>query len=1199
MARVKVINRRQNQDLIGGNFVNTASETVFSLGRFSVESNFTGRRTRNYGNEISSFSKPITLDSLALTSSESKTIAQKTTTVELNLDRSDLTNFARFGSAAEIMRVSIRNIIQKYPASLYADTQVDIGGNITFDSFSYDNLTNTSFFRIPIQFITNDFELIFRKENTEISQDNVLKNLNISFEKYVIWRDDFPEDNTHGIIGFTGSTQSVPYLRIKCIGNPFTGVTSTTGSIDFHLKPKLVEYNKFYTNLNEIERYLLSNRRTDFSGFDIELKVPIINGSGAVDFNKQIYTWNTTDGYNLDITGGRFNNLINGLSNLGATYDDVKSDLIARLLTPSSLELYDNTDEKKMQKLLKIYGREFDEIKRFIDSLVFINKTSYDKKDNIPDVLVKNLAATFGWDVFNLVQESELVEAFFSNEVENSQNDLLPAEIDIELWRRIVINTNYYWKSKGTRHAIKSMFRLIGIPEPFINITEYVYTVDGRINPNEVDLTLDDLPSATLPYDQEGYPIAPQQNNDFFFQLSGDSDSGQAYINLYRSLGFKVNRVVDNKKAWTEQGFTERIHPTTPNYFQQNSRLLINTKEVDVTLDIARAIEYDVYCYNKEIDDPITSSAVTKPYLYVNIPFDYGVSANTFTLPELPLSGSDIQVNFNGITLTSGNTGNGDYVRVSPTAVTLNEGAAETHTNGQKDVITLTYLHDRLGSAQFTQVTYVVTAPTINGSGTELDLGIEPDGDIQLVLNGMSLTKGTSLFTGDFIINPNDRTKVIIQNTELQQYLQFNPVVRVWYIKDEGESTVEKKSEAHRVDSFTTSKLFFDPPNYIYTMDYTAFDAESIKVTVNGITLQSGRDFTLNPSNKRQISFRVGVPINLGDIIGVYYVIGEGETPPLLPPDPTFPSIQDMSFLEYLELIQRRLINVRNRKTISNFNGGYYPTVLQLYEEYIRRSKLDSDDPLLSNGYTFDNLYPFINQYNSFFTRFVNQLLPLTIIQKKSGILIRNTSFTRQKFMYRRGVNFDNNILYNGDDGAEYKKILPKGELFWSLDDVVCANPSGTTTTTSTTTTTTTTLPPTTTSGITTTSGTTTTLPPETTVFEFYGSNETSVFEEWFVDYTVELVGGSNQTINVQTDFPANSVGFNSKTEELNISGGNVTVNVGRTSGVNNLQSITYLKNNIPIFSEPEKNDTNFTFTFFNINAGDELSIQLVIEENV
>jgi hypothetical protein len=150
----------------------------------------------------------------------------------------------------------------------------------------------------------------------------------------------------------------------------------------------------------------------------------------------------------------------------------------------------------------------------------------------------------------------------------NLNENILPAEIDIELWRRILMNTNYFWKAKGTREAIKSMFLLIGIPEPFINITEYVYTVDGKINPNTVSLLQSDFPSNSLPYDNEGYPIAPLETKDFYFQVSGNTDSGQAYLDVFRMAGFNLQQTVDNKKSWIQTGVTTRIHNSTPQYNQ-------------------------------------------------------------------------------------------------------------------------------------------------------------------------------------------------------------------------------------------------------------------------------------------------------------------------------------------------------------------------------------------------------------------------------------------------------------------------------------------------------------------------------------------------------------------------------------------------------------------------------------------------------
>jgi hypothetical protein len=111
------------------------------------------------------------------------------------------------------------------------------------------------------------------------------------------------------------------------------------------------------------------------------------------------------------------------------------------------------------------------------------------------------------------------------------------------------MNTNYFWKTKGTREAIKAMFLLIGIPEPFINITEYVYTVDGKINPNTVPLKKADFPSNSLPYDTNGYPVAPLETNDFFFQISGDTDAGQHYLDVFRMAGFNLMQNRCNNKS--------------------------------------------------------------------------------------------------------------------------------------------------------------------------------------------------------------------------------------------------------------------------------------------------------------------------------------------------------------------------------------------------------------------------------------------------------------------------------------------------------------------------------------------------------------------------------------------------------------------------------------------------------------------------
>jgi hypothetical protein len=1019
MAKIKVVNKRDGKVAVGSAFRNIPSETIFSFNNFSLETNFSTRVVKNYNNTLSSFVKPITLDTLNVSYEDSLKIKNYTTNVNLNIDSSDLGSYVKYGSLKELLRVSIENIILEYPSSLYISYQTDTGTLFSVFNYSYDSIKDQSSFRVPVNGINNTFGLVINQGNEQLPQNNALRNINVSYNNYIIWRPESADTNSYQVIAFTGLSLTTPYLDVIVKGNPFPTLSggTTQGFFNYHIKPQPLYFNKFYEDLSKLEKYMVSNKTPE--GYLMTFKKPILLENGGIAYSNQDVVWTTIDGYNVDITGALYEKLLQDLGDMGDTYDKFKTDTIARFLVPQSLLLYDTTQDEKMSKLLRVYGRNFDTIKTYIDAIANISTLTYDKKNNIPDSLVKNFAKTLGWDVTTLVSDDDLLSSFFSTTAINA-NDYTPPEVDIELWRRILLNTNYLFKAKGTRHALKAMFLLVGIPEPFIDIKEYIYTVDAPIDPNTVTVSLADLPSASLPYNGEGYPIAPKETKKFYFQISGSSDSGQAYIDLYRSVGFNVNRTEDNKKSWVQSGTTERVHYSTPNYYQNDSKLIINTKEVDATLDISRGIEYDMFKYNIDNNFPITDTGRTKPMLYINIPFTYGVSANTFTLPE-PAQG-DIQVNFNGITLRN----NVDYVQLDSTSVQLIGGVAQTYTTNNKDIVTLTYANDHNNTGFYNQIDFIVTSVVANPSGMVIPLPEMPLGEVQLTINGISLAKSGTLFTGDYIQNPSNAQELIVVNNSLMTYLQSNPIVVISYFKSTQAETLEKKSEVYKVDSFASSKFFFNITltKYTYVLDYEPPDVHAIKIMINGLTLQNGTDFILNPSNKKQVLFNTSA-INLGYVIHVFYVVDSAAVDvPIDFGDFDFPDLSQITFLEYLELINRRLINAKNRKTITDHEGGIYPTVQKLYEEYLKISFAKS--PIVpSNGYTFYNLYPFINKFNAYFHKFIDQMLSATIILKKGGVLIRNTSYTKQKFTYRRGVSFVPKLNYLGDDGSMFSVAVP------------------------------------------------------------------------------------------------------------------------------------------------------------------------------
>jgi len=87
---------------------------------------------------------------------------------------------------------------------------------------------------------------------------------------------------------------------------------------------------------------------------------------------------------------------------------------------------------------------------------------------------------------------------------------------------------------------------------------------------------------------------------------------------ISKSPGFKLERLRDNKKSWVDTTKIRQFNIPTQdsrnnirqtNYNVTDERLVINSKEIDLNLDIASAIEYDVWRYI--IDNPCILTGIS------------------------------------------------------------------------------------------------------------------------------------------------------------------------------------------------------------------------------------------------------------------------------------------------------------------------------------------------------------------------------------------------------------------------------------------------------------------------------------------------------------------------------------------------------------------------------------------------------------
>jgi len=167
----------------------------------------------------------------------------------------------------------------------------------------------------------------------------------------------------------------------------------------------------------------------------------------------------------------------------------------------------------------------------------------------------------------------------------------------------------------------------------------------------DANITLDDYPM-----DFEGYPKAPVNTESYFFQIGAgwyettpqhrSPDNvvitgnvytgqnfdiqtqlqpftyGQPYLNRFRDFpymteGFKLQKIVDNNKSWLADDDKVRVSTQgdyNAYYFVDNEKLVLNVKNVDIFLNPAQGLVYDVWDQSRKYDYPIPESGLTIGY---------------------------------------------------------------------------------------------------------------------------------------------------------------------------------------------------------------------------------------------------------------------------------------------------------------------------------------------------------------------------------------------------------------------------------------------------------------------------------------------------------------------------------------------------------------------------------------------------------
>jgi hypothetical protein len=443
---------------------------------FALDSSIIQRDTKDF--KTNPFSNFLTLDDLKKETAElsKDEIAKRKKEIKFKGSKSDAGK-SLFGSLKQRLGVATTNIISKYPASLLVDSNSNnTVSDYTATNIVYNSINKTTEFDVEYGRFYNPFGVIMTKpkSQTVAQSTNKLRDFYSFYGKYVIDINNI----TYDVVNYV-EPNSLNTITLKVTGKPFGNLTGYTDSILIRPNNGVVE--EFFNGLDDLEESLL-NRDTS-PKYTANFKVPrdSFDQSKTELFSVE-YNWpiSEKDNWNLKITGLDYDNYLINLSEIADEIDDYKSNLFIRFLTSPQLFEFDSPD-KKAESIFQLYGQSFDSVKKYIDNIAYMRNVSYDGVNNLPDVLLKNLANTLGLDTVNLIDEKSLDELLYTKTSTQysgltSGTSLLDAEF--EFYRRLLVNLAYIYKSKGTRQSIEFFLRFLGAPEPLIKINQFVYNFD-------------------------------------------------------------------------------------------------------------------------------------------------------------------------------------------------------------------------------------------------------------------------------------------------------------------------------------------------------------------------------------------------------------------------------------------------------------------------------------------------------------------------------------------------------------------------------------------------------------------------------------------------------------------------------------------------------------------------------------------------
>jgi hypothetical protein len=415
------------------------------------------------------------------------------------------------------------------------------------------------------------------------------------------------------------------YYKIRLIENynqQLSNLETYTGSLETNKTKVKMLREKVVSGFDEFEKWLYYETSASLK-YTSELTASI------KPFPKYEVTGST---YNLITKQGKFNlyetttdevqNWYNITLDAATDFDMTNGSALVKSLPD---HVYDNPDNGQILTFVNMLGQHFDILYFYTDHILKKNLRIEHPKDGLSQDLIYEATRNLGWTLSSGTKTKDLWE--YALGLSGSGEPLWTGKTTVgkeyskseeertkEVWRRVLNNLPYIYKSKGTARGVKALLAAYGIPQTLLSIREYG-------GPDNADLGI--------------IPRSEWEKHTYYLSFPGSLQ--QPMTSSYVSVPWeKVNNENQNWQFPDTLTFRWKMNPSKYYRYENNELQTILQKQtvsnrVDWFVTINRTGSDEKGDLTLYLGDGTNykSASIKDEYLYDDIPLNIMIRRNT------------------------------------------------------------------------------------------------------------------------------------------------------------------------------------------------------------------------------------------------------------------------------------------------------------------------------------------------------------------------------------------------------------------------------------------------------------------------------------------------------------------------------------------------------------------------------------------